>query len=187
MKYMLLIYSNEAGMQNASKTDVDQMMGAYAAYTEAMAKAGVMVGGRPPAAPHATATTVRTTGGKTQVLDGPYAETKEQLGGYYLIDVPDLDAALSWAARCPGASHGAVEVRPIWADVARDRDARRGRPARRRDRRSGGAPQLRQAGRLPRGPHPRRGGRRGRPVRRLRRGAGRLARARHAGQARRRG
>jgi hypothetical protein len=59
-------------------------------------------------------TTVRITGGKTQVLDGPYAETKEQLAGYYLIDVANLDAALSWAARCPGASHGAIEVRPIW-------------------------------------------------------------------------
>jgi hypothetical protein len=58
---------------------------------------------------------VRASGGKTNVLDGPYAETKEQLGGYYMIEVPDLDAALSWAARCPGASHGAIEVRPIRA------------------------------------------------------------------------
>jgi hypothetical protein len=58
---------------------------------------------------------VRVTDGKTQVLNGPYVETKEQLGGYFLIDVPDLDAALSWAARCPGSSHGVVEVRPIWA------------------------------------------------------------------------
>jgi len=57
---------------------------------------------------------VRVADGKTQVLDGPYAETKEQLAGYYLIDVPDLDAALSWAARCPGASVGSIEVRPIW-------------------------------------------------------------------------
>ena len=114
MKYMLLIYSNEAGMQNASKTDVDQMMGAYAAYSEAMAKAGVMVSADR-LQRSASATTVRIADGKTQVLDGPYAETKEQLGGYYLIDVPDLDAALSWAARCPGASHGVVEVRPIWA------------------------------------------------------------------------
>ena len=65
--------------------------------------------------PVATATTVRVANGKTTVLDGPYAETKEQLGGYYIVDVPDLDAALSWAARCPAASHGAVEVRPIWA------------------------------------------------------------------------
>jgi hypothetical protein len=64
--------------------------------------------------PTSAATTVKVTNGKTQVLNGPYVETKEQLGGYFLIDVPDLDAALSWAARCPGASHGTVEVRPIW-------------------------------------------------------------------------
>ena len=53
-------------------------------------------------------------GGKTNVVNGPYADTKEQLGGYFMIDVPDLDAALTWAARCPGASHGVVEVRPLW-------------------------------------------------------------------------
>jgi hypothetical protein len=64
--------------------------------------------------PVATATTVRMKNGKTEVLNGPYAETREQLGGYYLIDVADLDAALSWAARCPGASYGTIEVRPIW-------------------------------------------------------------------------
>jgi len=79
-----------------------------------MQKAGVIVGGNR-LRPTASASTVRVATGKTQVLDGPYAETKEQLGGYYMIDVPDLDAALSWAARCPGASHGAIEVRPIWA------------------------------------------------------------------------
>ncbi len=77
----------------------------------------------------ASATTVRAADGKTKVLDGPYVETKEQLGGYFLIDVPDLDAALSWAARCPGASHGVVEVRPIWADVAVSAMRRRGRPS----------------------------------------------------------
>ena len=65
--------------------------------------------------PVSTATTVRLEDDKPRVLDGPYAETKEQLGGYYLIDAPDLDSALSWAARCPGAGHGVVEVRPIWA------------------------------------------------------------------------
>ncbi|RYF37569.1 MAG: YciI family protein, partial [Comamonadaceae bacterium] len=64
--------------------------------------------------PAASATTVRVTGGKTEVLNGPYAETREQLGGYYQIEVADLDAALSWAARCPGAAHGTVEVRPVW-------------------------------------------------------------------------
>ena len=61
-----------------------------------------------------TATSVRVADGKTNVLDGPYADTKEQLGGYYMIDVPDMDAAISWAARCPGASTGTMEVRPIW-------------------------------------------------------------------------
>jgi len=110
---MLLIYGNEAGMLSASQEAVGQMMAAYGAYTEAMKKAGVMVGADR-LQPTASATTVRVANGKTTVLDGPYAETKEQLGGYYIVDVPDLDAALSWAARCPGASHGAVEVRPIW-------------------------------------------------------------------------
>jgi len=89
-------------------------MAAYGAYTEAMTKAGIIAGGNR-LRPSEAATTVRVASGKTNVLNGPYAETKEQLGGYYVIDVPDLDAALSWAARCPGASHGVVEVRPIWA------------------------------------------------------------------------
>ena len=114
MKYILLIYGNEAAMQSASQENVGQMIAAYAAYTEAMKKAGVHVGSDR-LRPSTAASTVRVTNGKTQVLDGPYAETKEQLAGYYMIDVPDLDAALSWAARCPGAAHGAMEVRPIWA------------------------------------------------------------------------
>jgi len=113
MQYMLLIYTNEAGMQAAPQEAITQMSAAYASYTEAMVKAGVLKAGDR-LRPSADATTVRVNGGKSQVLDGPYADTKEQLGGYYLIDVPDLDAALSWAARCPGASTGALEVRPIW-------------------------------------------------------------------------
>lgn len=64
--------------------------------------------------PTSEATTVRAPGGKQSVVNGPFAETKEQLGGYFLIEVPDLDAALSWTTRCPGAQHGAVEVRPVW-------------------------------------------------------------------------
>jgi len=113
MQYMLLIYSNEAGMQAASKTDAEQMMAAYGAYGEALKKAGVIRGGER-LRPSASATTVRVADGKSKVLNGPYAETKEQLGGYFTIDVPDLDTALTWAARCPGASHGVVEVRPLW-------------------------------------------------------------------------
>ena len=88
-------------------------MGAYHAYTEALTKAGVLAGSNR-LRPISTATTVRVANGKTQVLNGPYADTKEQLGGYFLIDVPDLDAAISWAARCPGSSHGIIEVRPVW-------------------------------------------------------------------------
>ena len=114
MQYLLMIYGNEAGMLSASKEQAGQMMAAYAAYTEAMKKAGVYIGGNR-LQPTSTATTVRAQNGKSNVLDGPYAETKEQLGGYYMIEAPDLDAALAWAARCPGATYGAIEVRPIWA------------------------------------------------------------------------
>jgi hypothetical protein len=114
MKYVLLIYGNEATPSGADKAPAERMSPAYEAYMEALKKAGVIIGGER-LRPAASATTVRTSGGKTQVLDGPYAETKEQLGGYFIVDVPDLDAAISWAARCPGASQGAIEVRPVWA------------------------------------------------------------------------
>jgi hypothetical protein len=112
VKYMLMIYTNEAAMQQVRQQDMQQLMGAYFAYTEALKEAGVYLAGDPLQRSN-TATTVRIADGKTQVLHGPYAETREQLGGYYLIDAPDLDAALSWASRCPGASHGVIEVRPI--------------------------------------------------------------------------
>jgi hypothetical protein len=113
MQYLLLIYGNEAGMQSATKAQTEQMMAAYGAYTEAVKKAGILASANR-LKPTTTASSVRIANGKTEVLDGPYAETKEQLAGYYLIDVPDLDAALSWAARCPGANFGTIEVRPIW-------------------------------------------------------------------------
>jgi hypothetical protein len=89
-------------------------MAAYTAFTEALKKAGAHAGSNR-LQPISAATTVRVANGKTQVLNGPYADSKEQLGGYYLIEAPDLDAAISWAARCHGASHGVIEVRPIWA------------------------------------------------------------------------
>src|SRR5258707_1368362 len=113
MQYMLLIYTNEAAAAAAAKSDGEQMLAAYGAYAEAMKKAGVIRAGDR-LRPTASATTVRVAGGKTNVVNGPYADTKEQLGGYFMIDVPDLDQALTWAARCPGASHGIVEVRPLW-------------------------------------------------------------------------
>jgi len=113
MQYMLLIYANEANMPAAKPGEEKQVSPAYLAYTQALHEAKVWRAGER-LQPTAMATTVRMVNGKSEVLNGPYAETKEQLGGYYLIDVPDLDAALSWAARCPGATHGRVEVRPLW-------------------------------------------------------------------------
>ncbi len=109
MKYMLLIHEDDADRVAM----MDERMPTCAAYAQAMVKAGIYVSGdRLRAA--STATTVRVVDGRTTVVDGPYAETKEQLGGFHIIDVPDLDTALAWAARCPSASRGAVEVRPIW-------------------------------------------------------------------------
>ena len=96
MQYMLLIYGNEAARAAAKPADMQQMFAAG-----------------DPLQGSSTATTVKVANGKTEVLNGPYADTKEQLGGYYLIEAADLDAALSWAARCPGASFGTMEVRPV--------------------------------------------------------------------------
>jgi hypothetical protein len=117
MQYILMIYSNEAGWIAATPAQQEQGMAAYHAFTEALTKAGVLTGVNR-LRPSSTATTVRVTNDKSQVLNGPYADSKEQLGGYFIIDVPDLDAALAWAARCPGADHGIVEVRPLWNDPA---------------------------------------------------------------------
>ena len=117
MQYLLMLYVNETGWPKLSKAEQEQGMAAYTAYTEALTKAGALKGTNR-LQPSSSATTVRIASGKTQVLDGPYADSKEQLGGYYLIDVPDLDAALSWAARCPTVGHGVVEVRPLWAPSA---------------------------------------------------------------------
>jgi hypothetical protein len=114
MQYLLILYSNESGWSKMTPAEQEQGMAAYAAFTEALKKAGALAGSNR-LQPISAATTVRVANGKTQVLNGPYADSKEQLGGYYLIDVPDLDAAISWAARCPTASHGVVEVRPIWS------------------------------------------------------------------------
>lgn len=113
MQYMVLIYVDESGMQDLTASQIGEELAAYGAYGEALRKAGVMVSADR-LQPAASATTVRVANGKTEVLNGPYAETREQLGGYYQIEVADLDAALSWAARCPGAAHGTVEVRPVW-------------------------------------------------------------------------
>ena len=113
MKYLLMIYSDEKAYGARPAEDQKRSYEAYMAYTEALKKAGAFVGADR-LQPTTTATTVRVANGKTQVLNGPYIETKEQLGGYYMIEAADLDAALSWAARCPGAEHGIMEVRPVW-------------------------------------------------------------------------
>jgi hypothetical protein len=113
MQYLLALYSDESAWDKMTPEQQQQGGAAYTAYTQALAAAGVLRGSNR-LRPSTTATTLRTTGGKTQVLDGPYVDSKEQLGGYYLIDVPDLDAALSWAGKCPGVGHGVVEVRAIW-------------------------------------------------------------------------
>jgi hypothetical protein len=109
MRYMLLIYEDDA--ERVAR--MDERMPACSAYARAMVKAGIYVDGNRLRGT-GSATTVSIADGKTLVLDGPYAEAKEHLGGYHVIDVPDLDAALSWAARCPSASRGRVEVRPVW-------------------------------------------------------------------------
>lgn len=112
MKYILMDYVNESGWPKLTNAEKDHWLGAYLAYIEAMTKAGVLRTSTG-LQPTATATTVRTVNGKTQVLDGPYADSKEQLGGFHIIEVADLDAALAWAARCPTSLHGVVEVRPL--------------------------------------------------------------------------
>jgi hypothetical protein len=113
MQYLLMLYSEEGGWARLSKKEQEDGVAAFTAYTEALNKAGVYVGSNRLAS-STSATRVKVTNGKSQVLDGPYSESKEQLAGYYLINVADLDAALSWAARCPGATHGTVEVRPLF-------------------------------------------------------------------------
>lgn len=114
MKYLLLIYTSEADevKRFPSPADGEAVMAEYFAYTQAIQKSGKFAGGEA-LQPTATATTVRVRDGKTQTTDGPFAETKEQLGGYYMVDAKDLDEAISWAARIPGARWGSVEVRPI--------------------------------------------------------------------------
>lgn len=114
MQYLLTLYTDESGWGRMTPEQQQQGTAAYMAYGEALKSAGVLVGSNR-LKPSATATTIRTTNGKTQVLDGPFIESKEQLAGYYLIDAPDLDSAMQWAGRCPAAQHGVVEVRAIWA------------------------------------------------------------------------
>ncbi len=113
MQYMLAIFADEKALGKLSKAEQIKGSAAYGPYTEALVKAKAMVAGER-LRPTATASTVRVIDGKTKVLDGPYAESKEQLAGYYVIEAKDLDEAIGWAAKCPGAHSGTMEVRPIW-------------------------------------------------------------------------
>jgi hypothetical protein len=121
MKYILMDYVYEAGWPQLTRDEKEHWLGAYRAYMEAMTKAGVLKDSRG-LQPTSAATTVRVVNSKTQVLDGPYAETKEQLGGFHIIEVADIDAAIAWAARSPTALHGVVEVRPVREGTLLTRD-----------------------------------------------------------------
>lgn len=113
MQYMLLLHHDDTPFVEASSQEREKMSAPYMAYNEALIKAGAMVSGERLRGA-SSATVVRVRNDKTEVLDGPFAATKEQLGGFYIIEAPDLDAAIGWAARCPSAAFGTVEVRPIW-------------------------------------------------------------------------
>lgn len=112
MEYALLIYS-EPPQSQPSPEQQKQITEAYNVYTKALVDAGAMRGGEA-LQDGKTATTVRFNNGSKVVTDGPFAETKEEFGGFYLIEAADLDEAIAWAAKCPGAQWGSIEVRPIW-------------------------------------------------------------------------
>jgi hypothetical protein len=111
-QYLLLIYGEESLWANLTPDQISAEMGAYFAYTQDLQKAGVYIGGNE-LHPVETAKTVSVQAGKQKIVDGPFAETKETLGGYYLITAESIEDALAWAAKCPGARYGRVEVRPV--------------------------------------------------------------------------
>jgi hypothetical protein len=113
MEYMLVLYSDPKAIAALKPAEMEAMAGAYYAFTQALQKEKTFVDSRR-LKPATEATTLHLEQNKSKVLNGPYVETKEELAGYYLIETPDLDAALKWAARCPTAAHGHVEIRPIW-------------------------------------------------------------------------
>ena len=112
MQYLILIYDEEKKWADMPKADAEKMFGEYRQCTQDLVKSGVLKGGAQ-LQPVANATTLRSRGGKLVTTDGPFAETKEQLGGFYLIDVPDLDSALKWASKVPSVRVGSIEVRAV--------------------------------------------------------------------------
>lgn len=113
MKYAIIVYETADDFAAREDQRAPDYWGGYGAYAQAMQAAGVAAGGAGLKPSHA-ATTVRLRGGSRQVVDGPYSDIKEQLGGFFLIDVPTLDEALAWAEKCPSAKTGSVEVRPLF-------------------------------------------------------------------------
>jgi hypothetical protein len=112
MKYLLTIYNDESSYADATPEQIQQVMAAYEAFGREVSAAGAMLGGEG-LSPSSTATTVQVRAGETLTSDGPFADTREQLGGYYLLECRDLDEAIGWAAKIPGALDGTIEVRPV--------------------------------------------------------------------------
>jgi hypothetical protein len=112
MKYLLIIYNDESAYADATPEQIQQVMAAYDEFTRELAESGTMLGGEG-LQPSNTATSVQVRNGEVVTSDGPFADTREQLGGYYLLDCRDLDEAIGWAAKVPGAQDGTIEVRPV--------------------------------------------------------------------------
>jgi hypothetical protein len=124
MKYLCTIYGEESGWGDATPEQMAEVMAAYNAFSEEAGAAGVILGGEG-LEPTSAATTVRVRDGERVLSDGPFAETKEQLGGFYLLECASLDEAIDWAAKIPGAATGSVEVRPVMNyDAVGGEDAR---------------------------------------------------------------
>ncbi len=118
MRYLCLVYQDESGMKTAPKPEMDKMIAEYAAFSTSIKESGHHIASHG-LQPTSAATTVRVRQGKVSTTDGPFAETKEQLGGFFLIEAKDLNDALQVAARIPSAKIGSIEVRPIWVTAAR--------------------------------------------------------------------
>jgi hypothetical protein len=116
VQYVMMVYETAEDFAARTNDNRDALIGAWRLYFKALTDAGVYVTGSP-LQPDATGTTVRVRGGRREVQDGPYADTKEQLGGFLILELPSLDAALEWASRCPTAKTGAVEIRPVSTEV----------------------------------------------------------------------
>jgi hypothetical protein len=112
MKYLLSIYADEKGFASATPEEIQMVAKAYDSFTQEVRDKGIFLGGEG-LQPTSTATTVRVRDGETLTTDGPFAETKEQMNGYYLLECNDLDEAIEWAGKIPGAAQGSVEVRPV--------------------------------------------------------------------------